>query len=163
MKRHVWWMGKNRYLDQLKNNHRRKLTRAEPCSGPGMRAPSEVRRNRVNGDQCLMIGPLLLNSPGSWLLSFLCYTKSLTKKKNLTSIALPGNFKNQFARNVWKYWCIDDVNVATGFHVWNVYLLAYTTYYSNKYNLDSCFLRVLCSCLLYCLFNFEELFYTFCA
>ena len=39
--------GKEKILDQLKNNHRRKLTRAEPCSGPGMRAPSEVRRNRV--------------------------------------------------------------------------------------------------------------------
>ncbi len=36
-------------LDQLKNNHRRKLTRAKPCSGPGMRSPTEVWRNRVKG------------------------------------------------------------------------------------------------------------------
>jgi hypothetical protein len=51
-------------LDQLKNNHRRKLTRAEPCSGPRMRAPSEVQRNRaktaVSINNSLDLGPQAL-------------------------------------------------------------------------------------------------------
>ncbi len=40
--------GKEKILDQLKNNHRRKWTRTKLCSGPGMRSLSEVLRNRVN-------------------------------------------------------------------------------------------------------------------
>ncbi len=40
--------GKEKILDQLKNNHRRKWTRMKPRFGPGMSSPSEARRNRVN-------------------------------------------------------------------------------------------------------------------
>ncbi len=39
--------GKENILDQLKNIHRGKWTMSKPCSGPGIRSPSEVRRNRV--------------------------------------------------------------------------------------------------------------------
>jgi hypothetical protein len=40
--------GKEKILDRQKNNHHRKWTRTKLCSGPRMRSPSEVRRNRVN-------------------------------------------------------------------------------------------------------------------
>ena len=53
-------------LDQLKNNHRRKLTRAKPCSGPGMRSPSEVRRNRVNDDAHLPSYVYTFPLPAVW-------------------------------------------------------------------------------------------------